>query len=123
MDGSQPSPFSTRVSNSQFIASFNRTIASATALLEQASAAPVQRQSLNGAEIARMAEALYGKLLAEDIDSDTLVLDDFSAPSVRVQDTVYEINPRPLQGMSRTCRLERTPSRKYVASFHCSRDQ
>ena len=48
------------------IAGFDRTIASARVLAAQASAPPIQRQSLNGAEIARMAEALYGKLLAAD---------------------------------------------------------
>lgn len=48
------------------IASFDRTIASAILVTAQDSAPPLQRQSLNGAEIARMAEALYGKLLAED---------------------------------------------------------
>jgi hypothetical protein len=48
------------------IAGFDRTIASAIALAAQASTPPRQRQSLNGAEIARMAEALYGKLLADD---------------------------------------------------------
>ena len=48
------------------IASFDRTIASAMVVAARATAPPLQRQSLNGAEIARMAEALYGKLLAED---------------------------------------------------------
>jgi hypothetical protein len=48
------------------IAGFDRTIASATVLAAHASAPALQRQSLNGAEIARMAEALYGKLLADD---------------------------------------------------------
>jgi hypothetical protein len=48
------------------IASFDRTIASAIAVAAQASAPPLQRQSLNSAEITRMAEALYGKLLADD---------------------------------------------------------
>jgi hypothetical protein len=48
------------------IASFDRTIASAMVVAAQATAPPLQRQSLNGAEIARMAEALYGKLLAAD---------------------------------------------------------
>ena len=48
------------------IAGFDRIFASATLVAAQDSAPPQQRQSLNGAEIARMAEALYGKLLADD---------------------------------------------------------
>jgi hypothetical protein len=48
------------------IASFDRTIASATKLADQDRTPAVQRHSLNGAEIARMAEALYGKLLSDD---------------------------------------------------------
>jgi integrase len=48
------------------IAGFDRTIASAIVLAAQVSAPPLQRQGLNAAEIARMAEALYGKLLADD---------------------------------------------------------
>jgi integrase len=48
------------------IAGFDRIFASATLLSAKATALPQQRQSLNGAEIARMAEALYGKLLADD---------------------------------------------------------
>ena len=43
------------------IASFDRTIASAMVVAAQATAPMLQRQSLNGAEIARMAEALYGR--------------------------------------------------------------
>jgi hypothetical protein len=48
------------------IAGFDRIFASAALLSVKAAAPPQQRQSLNGAEIARMAEALYGKLLADD---------------------------------------------------------
>ena len=48
------------------IAGFDRILAGATALATQASAPTIQRQSLNGSEIARMAEALYGKVLADD---------------------------------------------------------
>jgi hypothetical protein len=48
------------------LAGFDRILASATLLTAQISAPPQQRQSLNGAEIARMAEALYGKVLADD---------------------------------------------------------
>ena len=48
------------------IAGFDRIFASATTLADQVSVPAVQRQSLNGAEIARMAEALYGKLLSDD---------------------------------------------------------
>ena len=48
------------------IAGFDRILAGATALAAQASAPLLQQQSLKDAEIARMAEALYGKVLAED---------------------------------------------------------
>lgn len=48
------------------IAGFDRTIASAVLLTTQDGPPPQQRQSLNSAEIARMAEALYAKVLAED---------------------------------------------------------
>lgn len=48
------------------LAGFDRTIASATAIVATANSPPRPRQSLNNAEIARMAEALYGKLLADD---------------------------------------------------------
>jgi hypothetical protein len=48
------------------LAGFDRVIRDATAIAEQASAKPSVRQSLNAAEIARMSEALYGKLLADD---------------------------------------------------------
>ena len=48
------------------LAGFDRVIRDATAIAERASAAPEARQSLNAAEIARMSEALYGKLLADD---------------------------------------------------------
>jgi integrase len=48
------------------LAGFDRTIASATAIIASAKSPPRLRQSLNSAEIARMAEALYGKLLADD---------------------------------------------------------
>jgi len=45
---------------------FDRVIRDATALASQATAPPAPRSSLNAAEIARMSEALYGKLLADD---------------------------------------------------------
>src|SRR5712672_3059928 len=48
------------------LAGFDRVIRDATAIASQAAAAPTLRGSLNAAEIARMAEALYGKLLADD---------------------------------------------------------
>lgn len=47
-------------------AGFDRVIREAAALSSQAAAAPAMRSSLNAAEIARMSEALYGKLLADD---------------------------------------------------------
>jgi integrase len=48
------------------LAGFDQTISKATAVSERADAVPAQRKELNSAEIARMAEALYGKLLADD---------------------------------------------------------
>jgi hypothetical protein len=47
-------------------AGFDRVIRDATVLASQATAPPAPRGSLNAAEIARMSEALYGKLLADD---------------------------------------------------------
>jgi hypothetical protein len=48
------------------LAGFDRIIREATALAARPLIAQPQRTSLNSAEIARMAEALYGKLLADD---------------------------------------------------------
>jgi len=48
------------------LADFDRIIREATALVARPLTAQPQRTSLNSAEIARMAEALYGKLLADD---------------------------------------------------------
>lgn len=48
------------------LAGFDRIIREATALVARPLIAQPQRTSLNSAEIARMAEALYGKLLADD---------------------------------------------------------
>jgi hypothetical protein len=48
------------------LAGFDRVIRDATAIIIRATAAPAPRNSLNAAEIARMSEALYGKLLADD---------------------------------------------------------
>ena len=48
------------------LAGFDRVIREATAIALQAAAPPKPRGSLNAAEIARMSEALYGKLLADD---------------------------------------------------------
>jgi hypothetical protein len=48
------------------LAGFDRVIRDATAIASQAPTPPAARSSLNAAEIARMSEALYGKLLADD---------------------------------------------------------
>jgi hypothetical protein len=48
------------------LAGFDQTLSRAAAAVERADVVPVQRKSLNPAEIARMAEALFGKLLADD---------------------------------------------------------
>jgi integrase len=48
------------------LAGFDRVIRDATALASQETAPPAMRSSLNAAEIQRMSEALYGKLLAND---------------------------------------------------------
>jgi integrase len=48
------------------LAGFDRVIRDATAIASQAPAPPAMRSSLNAAEIQRMSEALYGKLLADD---------------------------------------------------------
>jgi integrase len=48
------------------LAGFDRIIREATALVARPSVPQLQRTSLNSAEIARMVEALYGKLLADD---------------------------------------------------------
>jgi hypothetical protein len=50
------------------LAGFDRIIRDATAAIapSQAPAPPAMRSSLNAAEISRMSEALYGKLLADD---------------------------------------------------------
>ena len=48
------------------LAGFDRVIGDATAIASQETAPPAMRSSLNAAEIARMSEALYGKLLADD---------------------------------------------------------
>src|SRR5450759_2515302 len=48
------------------LAGFDRIIREATALVARPLIAQPQRTSLNSAEISRMAEALYGKLLADD---------------------------------------------------------
>jgi integrase len=49
------------------LAEFDRTLASAAALIAAANTPPLPlRTSLNQAEIARMAETLYGKLLSDD---------------------------------------------------------
>jgi hypothetical protein len=48
------------------LAGFDRVIRDATAIATLAPATPALRSSLNAAEIARMSEALYGKLLADD---------------------------------------------------------
>lgn len=48
------------------LAGFDRVIRDATAIASQAAAPPKPRGGLNAAEIARMSEALYGKLLAHD---------------------------------------------------------
>jgi integrase len=48
------------------LAGFDRVIRDATAIASQAEAPSMPRSSLNAAEIARMSETLYGKLLADD---------------------------------------------------------
>jgi hypothetical protein len=48
------------------LADFDRIIREATALVARPAAPTPQRTGLNSAEISRMAEALYGKLLAND---------------------------------------------------------
>ena len=48
------------------LAGFDRVFRDASAIASQAVAPPAKRTSLNAAEIARMSEALYGKLLADD---------------------------------------------------------
>jgi integrase len=48
------------------LAEFDRIIREATALVAQSQAPQPLRTSLNSAEVTRMAEALYGKLLADD---------------------------------------------------------
>jgi hypothetical protein len=48
------------------LAGFDRVISDATAIALQAAAPAKPRGSLNAAEIARMSEALFGKLLADD---------------------------------------------------------
>jgi integrase len=48
------------------LAGFDRVISEATAALQRATVVPAQRKALNAAEIARMSEALFGKLLADD---------------------------------------------------------
>ena len=48
------------------LAGFDRIIRDATAIASQATAVPAPRSSLNATEIARMSEAVYGKLLADD---------------------------------------------------------
>jgi hypothetical protein len=48
------------------LAGFDRTLRDAAKIVERQSATPTPRKSLNPAEIARMSEALYGKLLADD---------------------------------------------------------
>ena len=48
------------------LAGFDRVLRDAAAIVSQAVTPPPLRSSLNAAEIARMSEALYGKLLADD---------------------------------------------------------
>ena len=48
------------------LAGFDRIIRDATAIASQVTAAPAPRSTLNAAEITRLSEALYGKLLADD---------------------------------------------------------